>query len=204
MELLQELTHGDCSYRVYEASGAPAAFGVFETAVASWNRKRPSDGVPRWRDYDIPDFRGWYGHVRLGRVVRQGAFDVVFEYWGTALGTICGRDMTGSRFSDLLRGDAERAARLELTYLRSVWQHRGIGVAEISLDAYAQSHMRVAFLDLVVGKQSHEPSHLLGYCRIQTRKSARLVEPLPALVAGANRGNVIDLDQARAVRAFRS
>jgi hypothetical protein len=203
MELLEELRHGDCSYRVYDGGAAPDAFGVFETAVMMWEAKRPPVGVPRWRDYDIPDFRGWYGQVRLGRVIERESFDLLFEYWGTALATICGCDMTGRRLSEVFV-EAERAGRLELAYLRSVWQHRGIGTADVTLDAYGKGHIQVKLLDLVIGKQDHDPTHILTYCRIQRRQDVSGGKSAAAcLPAAGNRGNIIDLDQARAVRAIR-
>ncbi len=156
----------------YARDSAPEEFGAFSSLVALWQRKRGGHEFPRWADFDIPDFRGWYGLMYLGRVLTPRCEDVVFELHGSELATWAGRDMTGCRFSESCTPGKGGTAVFRRAF-RKLWKLRGIDVWERSQEIADFSHIQVRSLHLVMGKADHEPTHVAAFHDVLSRDKPR-------------------------------
>ena len=87
-------------YRTYPLATSATAFGPFRDFVALWLEKRGSDRpYPAWTDFQLEDFRDWYGQLSLGEV-QYDPFDLFYRLWGTRLVDWWNYEMTGKCLSE--------------------------------------------------------------------------------------------------------
>lgn len=67
-----------------------------------WDRVRGDNELPAWRDFDIMDFRPWWGWICMYELDPDADFDFVIRLWGTAVTNFYGVELTGKRASELL------------------------------------------------------------------------------------------------------
>ena len=159
-------------YSVQETVTSPTEFGGFAGVVETWLGKRTPGAFPRWRDYDIPDFRHWIGYVSLARVIGP-PFDLRYEYYGTGLCHLAARDMTGYRLSDSFPAEAADQHRRTADYLECLWLEKSCGMRRITFDIRGREWIEASIIDLIVGKTTPEPSHILSYLHVDRRAKAR-------------------------------
>ncbi len=175
---------GTRTCRVYGAESAPETFEVFRDAVALWRQKARQNAFPSWQDYDIPDFRGWFGQVSLARVVRS-PFDAVFEFYGTALSRFSPRDMTGHPLSELFPAERRDERDRVFDYIRALWREKGIGIQNVAFETSTRESIEASVIDLIVGKRSHNATHILSYLHIH-RRTGLSDRPSPTWRAAAD------------------
>ena len=138
---------GPWAYLTYRPETPAAAFGPLEPFVDLWRSKCPAPGrFPAWRDFDILDFKGWWGQVSLAEMQLEPV-DFRWALWGTKLTLWWGSDYTGQRIS-------------EQTHLAGVWQHferpyfeclldqRLMGFVTGSLEPMAREYIHIHGVDL--------------------------------------------------------
>jgi hypothetical protein len=95
----------DWSWREYPIDRAPETFDGFAPLVATWRRNGPA--VPRWRDFDFADFRGWHGKINLLEVTRLDPIEFRVRLMGTTFVSLFGEDCTGARIAPGMGGFIE-------------------------------------------------------------------------------------------------
>lgn len=138
----------------------PSAFGPFEKIIDLWRSKRRGDAdLPRRKDFDFYDFRGWWGRVSIARI-ESDPFDVRFVLWGTQLTEWWGVDYTNKRMGEKsITPDVWQA--LESKYFKAMVEKPFIGVVSGSLDQHARPFIRVVGVDLPLS-DGETVSHVLS------------------------------------------
>ncbi len=164
-------------YSVQSTMTSPKNFGEFAGVVETWRGKRPEGAFPRWCDYDIPDFRKWIGYVSLARVI-ENPFDLIYEYYGTALCHFASQDMTGRLLSEFFGPDNHDQHRRTVGYLETLWHEKGIGVQRVTFDTPNRERIDASVIDLIVGKRTPDPTHILSYLYVHHRSKPYAPSPL--------------------------
>jgi len=162
---------GNNGWAIHPLDTPPPAFGSFERVVAQWHEKRREAIVPRWIDYAITDFAGWYGQFCLCRLISDPR-DVKYELFGTTVAEWVGRDLTGKTLRNTRLALHEDYLRLYIEHYDRVATQPGIGHRQISLSFIDRAHIRGEALDLPIGKATHKPTHVLTFLRRYQTASA--------------------------------
>ena len=67
-------------------------FAAFKDVLALYAEKRGDRLMPRWQDFDFPDFLGWHSRIALSK--REGS-DFRFRIFGSTFTDLFNRDLTG-------------------------------------------------------------------------------------------------------------
>ncbi len=113
--------------------------------AAIW-RAKTNGSVPAWRDFDIPDFRGWYGVLLLTDHARANA--PFCRLYGSKLSQLFGGDLTGRHPADLFGGRRTTLGRAFVAHLRLVVGERKPGLATFDIEAFAGAAPRSTLLSL--------------------------------------------------------
>lgn len=85
----------------------PAENFEFHTTIVNlWNRKRDGNNLPAWSDFELEDFKEWWGWLSvLDRNASDGS-DWKYRLWGTQIARFSGHEMTGkaigAQYSDVV------------------------------------------------------------------------------------------------------
>ena len=132
--------------------------------------------LPRRKDFDFPDFRGWWGRIAIARVT-QDPFDVRFVLWGTKLTDWWGVDYTNRQLgSASANPDAWRST--EFRYFEAMARQPFIGIAGGDLTQHDRSYITVLGIDLPLSSDGQTMSHALT-AHIQMRRGETMAHVLP-------------------------
>ena len=168
---------------MHGADVPPESFGEFHGVVALWNHRRSGDVLPRWRDYDIPDFRGWFGMVSLARIA-ETPFDAVYEFFGTGLCALAARDLTGLSATGFPPGATDAERDQTRTHLENLRRDRGIGIRNLRFDTAHRQRIDALMIDLLVSKGPEPDGHVLSYLHIRHRQDLTDAAAQPWRAAG--------------------
>lgn len=88
-------------YFAYPSDKPAGDFGPLESFVKVWRSKCPEPGVfPAWRDFDLMDFRGWWGQISLAEM-HYDPFNLRWALWGTKITHWWGVDYTNRFITDI-------------------------------------------------------------------------------------------------------
>lgn len=144
-------------WRGYPSDTDAASFAQLSTFVDLWRRKSPALGVfPTWRDFDLMDFKDWWGQVSLAEMM-DDPFDVKWVLWGTKITDWWGVDYTSKRMSETaLIQDVW--LNYERGYFQNLMNDRLIGYVNGTLAPQNRDHIYIRGVDLpleVDGKITH-------------------------------------------------
>ncbi len=151
-------------WRVVTLDTPAVAFSAFEGVVDQWHTKQASHPLPRWRDYEISDFAGWYGWVSLYRIDLQ-ARDVFAELFGSNFAEAVGFDITGKSMRDPASGVYPSYAERTFSHLSEVITKPGFGVRFFSLAALGRDHVAGRIIDLPIAKNGDEATHVVSFMK---------------------------------------
>lgn len=134
--------------------------GPFEELVARWQRRRGAAyGLPRRADFEMKDFKGWFGQIFIARVERE-PFNLRFTLWGTQLVEWWQVDYTNKTLgSQSLDPEAWKSS--ELRYFQKMDQVPFIGVTSGRLTQYDRDFIKVMAVDLPLS-DGHGISHVIS------------------------------------------
>ncbi len=140
-------TNGPWVWHAYPAETPDDAFGPFTPIVALWRSKAPAPGVfPRWKDFDILDFQGWWGQLSLAEMHRD-PLDPKWVLWGSMLTNWWGMDYTGRRISEQPHLDTVWG-QFEQEYFQRILDERLIGFITGTLEPLGREYLFVRGVDL--------------------------------------------------------
>lgn len=148
------------NYSACPLDSDPSAFGPFEKIISLWRSKR-RDGaaMPRRKDFDFFDFKGWWGKVSIARI-EPDPFDIRFVLWGTQLTEWWGVDYTNKRLGEMsITPDVWQV--LESKYFRAMAEEPFIGLVCGALDQHSRPFIRVVGVDLPMASDT-DVSHVLS------------------------------------------
>jgi hypothetical protein len=138
-------------YRAYAANLPAIQFGPLASFVDMWRAKCPSSGVfPTWRDFDLMDFKGWWGQVSLAEM-HDDPFDLRWVLWGTKITDWWGVDYT-NKFISEIPAVHDVWEYQERDYLRRLVAERLIGFVVGSLSPQARNFYHICGVDLPLEK----------------------------------------------------
>ena len=156
----------------------PLSFGPFQQLVSMWRHKcEPGANLPRRSDFDLPDFRGWWGKVAIAKF-EHNPFDVRFVLWGTQLTEWWGVDYTNKSLGSQ-SSNPELWKQVEGKYFEEMIANPFIGLVEGKLDQYGRQHINVLGVDLPL-TDGQSISHVL---MVHTKNDAD--EALETAIPGA-------------------
>ncbi len=80
---------------VFDLDTPVSTFGDLQPVAELWHSKRVDGNLPKWRDFELEDFEGWYGWICVYDVIGSDPFDFQARLWGTESVYLTGHDMTG-------------------------------------------------------------------------------------------------------------
>jgi hypothetical protein len=158
---------GDSSnwdYRVYDCETDPTEFGVFEPVVRLWNAKRIAGRLPVWRDFELPDFAGWYGWVSVCDVTYEPIFDTHYRLWGTKVADILGYEMSGRsprRNSEPPFEYDGGYSQVEMDFLEELARKPAIGITSGSIHWQNRDHVSYEEITLPLADDGETVDRLL-------------------------------------------
>ena len=114
-------------------------------AIELWQSKRPGDGLPAWRDFDLQDFADRYGWFTVYDIIPGAEFDMRCRLWGTKLVDLHGMDITGkcvfSRENGLF-GDTLMFDQMDMDFYSNLITERMVGLCGGSIEWQQRDHVR--------------------------------------------------------------
>ncbi len=150
------------NWRIFPLDAPTATFSPFKGPVDQWRAKRGERPFPRWNDYDIGDFAGWYGWISLNRVDPRNR-DVLVELFGTRLSESLGIELTGRTLRDPALGFADSYVDRVYAHFADIVTRPGIGLRSVSLAPMGREHVTGWILDLPVSKSGNEATHVMTF-----------------------------------------
>jgi len=83
------------TYAAFENAVPADRLGLFADFKRLWDSKRVEGRVPLWRDFDLTDFKPWWGYLCLEEIIPGDEYDTVFKLWGTNLVRMLDVELTG-------------------------------------------------------------------------------------------------------------
>ncbi|MEQ8665895.1 MAG: hypothetical protein RIC16_09230 [Rhodospirillales bacterium] len=135
------------SYLSFASDTPPEKFGDLAPIVELWRSKWPApDRFPAWRNFDILEFRGWWGQLSLAEMHRD-PLDLRWALWGTKLTHWWGADYTGQRISEQPHL-MDVWQHFERPYFECQLEHRLIGFVTGSLEPQDRQFLNIRGIDL--------------------------------------------------------
>ncbi len=149
-------------WRGYAADTSSQSFAQFASFLDVWRGKCPDSGVfPRWRDFDLMDFEGWWGQVSLAALLSE-PFDVKWVLWGTKITEWWGIDYTNQRMSETALIQ-EVWQNYERDYFQRLIKHRLIGYVNGTLAPQERDHVYIRGIDLPLEDNGKITHYLTAY-----------------------------------------
>ena len=139
-------------------------FEGFESALSLWRAKAGDRPFPRWADFDIADFAGWYGWVSLGRLEPHDR-DVFVEMYGSEIAQMVGFELTGKSLRASGAGISEQFAESLFSHFTAVLDGPGIGTRVYSLESMKRGHIAARSIDLPISKGGPDATHILCFSK---------------------------------------
>ncbi len=133
------------SYRVYDSATPSALFGEFAPLVELWRAKCVDDQLPAWRDFDLQEFAGWYGHISLGHV-SPDMMEMALLLWGTKLAQWWDKDYTGKAMK-VVSGPCN-SGQIDRSYVRELLTGKGVGVCGGNLWNHQRKFVNIKSIEL--------------------------------------------------------
>ncbi|MEQ9490172.1 MAG: hypothetical protein RIM72_14385 [Alphaproteobacteria bacterium] len=164
------------NYAACHPDSDPSAFGPFEKIIGLWRSKRRNGAaLPRRKDFDFFDFKGWWGRVSIARI-EPDPFDIRFVLWGTRLTEWWGVDYTNKRLGEMsITPDVWQV--LESKYFRAMAEEPFIGLVSGSLDQHARPFIRVVGVDLPMS-DGETVSHVLS-AYVEAKQTDTITSVMP-------------------------
>lgn len=151
-------------YRAYDPDTPPEAFGPLAPIVSLWQSKRSTaGGFPRWSDFNIQEFEGWWGQLSLAEI-HHNPFDARWVLWGTKLVDWWGLEYTNQLISQQpYLGDTWE--KVERPYLETLHSNRLVGFVSGTLEPQGREYHRIDGVDLPLEKEG-SITHILSAYRL--------------------------------------
>ncbi len=150
------------SYNVYAVDTPAAAFGPFRDLIQLWRDKAGDRPFPTWRDFELADFKNWWGRLSLANVHRDPV-DLDFALWGSKLTDWWGIDFTKKEMDKAYKDRDENWTAYEGPYFQALLDHGGIGVVGGDLRLLDKNYTVVQGVDLLLNKNGEVAQILSGY-----------------------------------------
>jgi hypothetical protein len=151
------------TYLAQPLSTPAADFGRFASAVAMWRAKAPAGMLPRKRDFQPEDFRGWLGWVIIYEVVPE-PFDLRFRLFGSNLAENLNTENTGKLFSQAYAHVPGHTVTLR--HFRTLWRQRMIGMSSGPMNWEGLAFHSGLFLDLPVADDTGKLAYFFTFSRL--------------------------------------
>ncbi len=133
-------------YGLCPLTSDPNLFGPFEGLVSLWQSKCTPTSLPHRKDFDFPDFRGWWGKIAIVKFEKD-PFNVRFVLWGSQLTEWWGVDYTNKLLGEESLSPAIWET-VEGRYFKDMVKNPFIGLVQGQLDQHDRSHRKVVGVDL--------------------------------------------------------
>lgn len=150
------------TYQVFARDLPAPEFGPFAALVNLWRAKAGTSRHPAWRDFELEDFKGWWGRLSLANLLSD-PLDLEFALWGTKLTEWWGVDYTRKKMSTAYAQRDENWNTFEGPYFQSLVEHDGIGLISGDLRIIGRRYVTVKGIDLLLAKDGAVAQVLSGY-----------------------------------------
>lgn len=157
------------TYQVFPRDLPSTEFGPFAPLVSLWRDKAGAARHPSWQDFDIADFKGWWGCLSLANLMSD-PLDLEFVLWGTKLTEWWGIDYTRKKMSTAYERREENWRTYEKPYFQSLLEHDGIGLISGDLRVIDRRFVSVQGIDLLLSKNGAVTQVLSGYRELALNK----------------------------------
>ncbi len=107
------------NYRLYDHTTDPECFHEFSDIMGIWKSKFIDGAFPSWSDFELEDFKGWYGQISLVEFDDQRNSHMIL--WGTKLVEWWGVDSTHKSLESQAPIDDSDLHNVENDYLKNFW-----------------------------------------------------------------------------------
>ncbi|MEQ8664976.1 MAG: hypothetical protein RIC16_04560 [Rhodospirillales bacterium] len=152
-------------YDVFPLDVDAAATGEYASIAALWQSKLNGPRLPAWRDFDLMDFREWWGYLAVYDVVRRDPLDLWCRLWGTNLVRFHGLEVTGANLSDPdagMYGDSSMFDDDDVEFFDYLIDEGMIGLCRGAMTWQEREHMRVSALRLPLADDGARVDRILG------------------------------------------
>lgn len=119
----------DWVYELYPLDEPSETFPGFETILRLWRAKSRNDSLPKWSDFEMMDFEGWWGWINVYDFHGANRERLLVRLWGSRIAEICGFDLTGRELTpsgDNGRVDAQHITKTDIAHHRAAAEKKQI------------------------------------------------------------------------------
>ena len=96
---MPENTTDEWKFEHFPTDITPEKLKPFSDIISIWQSKHHKNQLPKWADFDLPDFKGWHQNLCLCDVM-ENKEDSRFRIWGSALSEVFNQNATGMLLSE--------------------------------------------------------------------------------------------------------
>ena len=111
------LIDGDWRYENFPLDGLDNCLAGFESIIELW-RSKATPNLPSWTDFDLLDFKEWWGWLVVYDCVDGQPLEFDVRLWGTNVVDITGHDRTGKRLTGENRPDKSDPTNVSINNLK--------------------------------------------------------------------------------------
>lgn len=152
------------TYFLYDLNTPASNFKHHASFIETWNKKRVGGNLPAWRNFELEDFRDWYGMITVIDLLSPDGSDGRYRLWGGKLADFIGHDLTGHAMSDhrssKRHGYCYSATDFE--FFRAMISERKIGYHVGPVDSSDTNIKQIATVRLPLADDGHTIDRFLS------------------------------------------
>ena len=155
-------------YDVFPVNVDPAETGEFASITALWQSKFDGQRLPAWHDFDIMDFRDWWGYLAVYDIIGREPLDLVCRLWGTGLVKFHGVDVTGTKLRDpdgQMYGDSSMFDDDDVAFFEHIIDDKVIGLCDGTMTWQRRDYVQLSALRLPLADDGETIDKILGVSR---------------------------------------
>jgi len=154
---LYATTDDNWKYYRYDLNESASDFPHFESLWQRWQNKRIDGKLPAWRDFDLEDFRGWYGFIIVYDVLHN-PFDLKYRLFGTEMVALFQTEYTGKTIRE---NNFDIEDTQDLDHFEGLLNQRKIGASSGPIYWDNRDWRNLTFLDLPLSDDGDVITHFL-------------------------------------------
>lgn len=150
-------TDDEWKYYRYGLNEPVSDFPHFGSLWELWQSKRTNNKLPAWRDFDLLDFKGWYGFLIVYDVLHD-PFDLKYRLFGTEMVTLYKTEYTGKTIRE---NNFTIEDEVDIDHFEGLFSERKIGASAGPLYWDNRHWRHLSFLDLPLSTDGDTITHFL-------------------------------------------
>jgi len=154
-------TEDNWKYYRYNFDDPVTDFPHFESLWELWQTRRLDGKLPAWKDFDLIDFRGWYGFITVFDVLSD-PFDLKYRLFGTEMVAMYKAEYTGKTIRE---NSFEIEDSEDLNHFEGLYNERKVGASSGPIYWDNRQWRKLSFLDLPLSNDGSTITNFLTIMR---------------------------------------